>query len=130
MSAHDELKAMDEVFATAFAKKDVGTIADLYADDAIAINIGEPSLSKGKNDIRAMLEGLFSMMEFQGFEVVEEHRQIFGDVAYTLTITKTTAALPSGEKMELTIRGLDVRQKMADGSWKVVADHTSMPARG
>jgi uncharacterized protein (TIGR02246 family) len=128
MSAHEELKIMDEVFATAFAKKDVGTIANLYADDAIAINIGEPSVSKSKSEIQSVLETLFNTMEFQSFEIVEEHRKIFGDVAFTLTLTKTKVALPSGESMELTIRGLDVRQKMADGSWKVVADHTSVPA--
>jgi len=98
-----------------------------YADDVVAINMN--AVLHGKQEIRESFASLFEAMELGDFEIVEEHRHLEGSLAASLVVFKGTATLKAtGEKIPMIFRALDVRKKQPDGSWKIVLDHTSVPA--
>lgn len=124
----DQVKAVDDFFVKAMAEKNIDQMADIYADDAVAINMN--TVLHGKQEIRESFVSMFAAMDFEkDFEVVEEHRHLEGTLAASLLVFKGTAILKAtGEKIPMIFRALDVRKKQADGSWKIILDHTSVPA--
>ena len=124
----DQVKAVDDFFVKAMAEKNIDQMADIYADDAVAINMN--TVLHGKQEIRESFVSMFAAMDFEkDFEVVEEHRHLEGALAASLLVFKGTAILKAtGEKIPMIFRALDVRKKQADGSWKIILDHTSVPA--
>ena len=53
MSTRDELRAINEGFADALAKQDLGRVMEFYADDARLLFHGIPMV-KGRQDIEAL----------------------------------------------------------------------------
>ncbi len=123
----DQVKAVDDFFIKAMAEKNIDQMANIYTDDAVAINMN--TVLHGKQEIRESFASLFEAMELGAFEIVEEHRHLEGSLAASLVVFKGTATLKAtGEEIPMIFRALDVRKKQPDGSWKIVLDHTSVPA--
>jgi uncharacterized protein (TIGR02246 family) len=112
----------DKPWQEAIAAKDVERTISFWADDAVVLPPGQPSLV-GKDAIRGFVTESFKA---PGFGIRWETGQVTvaprGDFAYALAKNRTTLNGPDGKPMAFLGKSVTVWRKGADGSWKCVVD--------
>jgi len=104
------------------SSKDVEKTVSYWADDAVVISDGQPTL-KGKDAIRQMVTESFKTPGFQinwhpqSVEVSES-----GDMAYLIEHSEISFSDSTGRPVTIINRGVTIWRKQKDGSWKNVVD--------
>jgi len=112
----------DQPWQDAIAAKDVERTLSFWADDAVVLAPGRPSLV-GKDALRGFVTEAFKIPGFglrweTGTVTVAPH----GEMAYAVARTTTTLNGPDGKPIALRGKGATVWRKGADGRWKCVVD--------
>jgi len=105
------------------ATNDIEKTLSYWADDATVMSPpGQPPM-KGKEAIRAMVEG---MSKIPGFKISWEPLSVFvsqsGDMAYLIEQNQVTFNDSLGNAITEYNKDVTVWRKEADGSWKNVID--------
>lgn len=109
-------------WSKAFENKDADKFVSFYAEGASIFPPGGPKAT-GKEAIHDVIAGLMSAPGFNGSfaaDTVEVARS--GDLAYDSGTYQLTMNDAKGKPITETGKYVDVWQKQADGSWKVIAD--------
>ncbi len=119
----DKLLKRDTEWATAAtAGKDVDKIVSYWADDAVVIPQGQPTV-EGKEAIKAYVTG---SLQIPGFRIhwVSENVSFSpdGKLAYMRSASEMTVPGPTGELMTLPGRAVTVWRRESDGEWRCVVD--------
>ena len=114
--------ATDRPWQEAIAAKDVERTLSFWADDAVVLPPGQPSVV-GKDALRGFVTESFKIPGFglwweTGTITVGPH----GDVAYAMARNTTTLNGPDGKPMALRGKAVTVWRKSADGQWKCAVD--------
>jgi uncharacterized protein (TIGR02246 family) len=119
-------------YATAVRAKDVDAFMSLYADDVRNFDLWNEWSYDGKDALRGMVAEWFGSLA-AGEEVVVEwddvRAQTGDDVAALSAFLTYRAVSAAGTELRSMNNRLTwVLRKDADGSWKIVHEHTSAPA--
>lgn len=110
----DELRAREVAAAEA---GDVEALLTLRSEDFVAMPPRHPPV-RGKEDVRAFLEGMFSSVSVRE-TVTSESVVVSGDLAYDRGVFSGTATIEeSGASVPLDGKYLWVAKKVDDGSWR------------
>jgi len=126
------VKGVEAAWVEDIATKDVDKFAGYYSDDASLLMPNAPIIN-GKDNIKAALKPMLADPKFAlTFQSTRADASKGGDFVYTVGTYSMTVSRPN-DKTAATDKGkyLTVFKKLADGSWKAVADMISsdMPAR-
>jgi uncharacterized protein (TIGR02246 family) len=126
---------MDEMldaYAAAVRAKDVDAFVGLYADDVRNFDLWSEWSYDGSEALRGMVAEWFGSLgddEVVAVSFDEVRSQSGDDVAAVSAFTTFAALSPDGEEQRSMNNRLTwVLRKDADGSWKIVHEHTSAPA--
>ncbi len=126
---------MDEIldaYAAAVRAKDVDAFVGLYADDVRNFDLWSEWSYDGKEALRGMVAEWFGSLDDDEVVAVsfdDVRTQPGSDVAAVSAFTTFAAVSPDGEELRSMNNRLTwVLRKEADGSWKIVHEHTSAPA--
>ena len=104
------------------ATNDVEKTLSYWADNAILMSAGQPTLN-GKKEIRKMVEESFKT---PGFKISWEPQSVevseSGDMAYLIEKETMSMNDSSGKTITTHAKGITVWKKQSDGSWKNVVD--------
>ena len=119
-------------YAAAVRAKDVDAFVGLYADDVRTFDLWQEWTYDGKDALRAMVAEWFGSLANDEEVAVrfDDVRTVAGsEVAAVTAFTTFAAVSPDGtESRSMNNRLTWVLRKEADGSWKIVHEHTSAPA--
>lgn len=114
--------ATDKPWQEAIAAKDVERSIAFWADDAVVMPPGQPSLV-GKDAIRRFVTESFKIPGFGvRWETTAVNVSPNGGMAYAFAKTTTTIAGPDGKLLALPAKSVTVWRKGPDGAWKCVVD--------
>jgi len=126
------MEEMLEAYAAAVGAKDVDAFVDLYADDVRTFDLWRVWAYDGKPEFREMVREWFGSLpedEVVEVEFDEIRAQSGDDVGGVSAYTTFQAVSPDGKELRSMNNRLTwVLRKDADGSWKIVHEHTSAPA--
>ena len=109
-------------WSRAAAGGNLDAILAYWADDAVVIQPGEPTL-RGKAQIRAYLERSLKAPGFRiAWEPVEGAVSADGTMGYLVENTVASVTGPDGKPVTQRYRGVTVWRKQPDGSWKAAED--------
>lgn len=123
-TASEEKKLMDlsREWSSAAATGDTAKILSYWADDAVVMSPGEPTL-RGKDAIREMVVG---SSKIPGFSISWEPLSVFvsesGDLAYMIEQNQITVNDSLGNPITEKNKAVTIWKKQADGTWKNVVD--------
>jgi uncharacterized protein (TIGR02246 family) len=107
------------------ATRDVEKTLSYWADDAVVMSAGQPTL-KGKKEIRKMVEESFKTPGFKiSWEPQSAEVSPNGDLAYLLEDETMSMNDSLGKTVTLHNKGVTIWKKQSDGSWKNVIDVTT-----
>jgi uncharacterized protein (TIGR02246 family) len=123
---------MLDAYAAAVRAKDVDAFVGLYADDVRTFDLWQEWTYDGKDALRGMVAEWFGSLaddEVVAVRFDDIRTQPGSDVAAVSAFTTFAAVSPDGtESRSMNNRLTWVLHKEADGSWKIVHEHTSAPA--
>lgn len=126
------MEEMLTAYAAAVHAKDVDALVDLYADDVRTFDLWQEWTYDGKGALRAMVAEWFGSLDADEQVAVrfdDVRTQAGADVAAVSAFTTFAAVSPDGtESRSMNNRLTWVLRQEADGSWKIVHEHTSAPA--
>lgn len=114
----DEIQALNTAWANAANARDVATIMDLYAEDAISMPDGAPAL-EGKAAIQKDMEADFASSKIRK-TVTYETVEVFGD-ENRVTETGTVIAKDATGKVAFTEKYIQIWEKRK-GRWQVIRE--------
>ncbi|HLF63879.1 MAG TPA: SgcJ/EcaC family oxidoreductase [Saprospiraceae bacterium] len=119
----EKLMNLSREWSEVAATNDIEKTLSYWADDATVMSPpGQPPM-KGKEAIRAMVEG---MSKIPGFKISWEPLSVFvsqsGDMAYLIEQNQVTFNDSLGNAITEYNKDVTVWRKEADGSWKNVID--------
>ena len=118
MQANSDLSKQWDAAAEA---GDIEGMLDTYTEDAILMMPDVPAL-RGKEAIRSAFEDFFEQVSLESESLVEEVR-LAGDWAYVRgTFTSIETPTGGGEPSQIDGHWIDIRERQADGSWRVSAN--------
>ena len=101
---------------------DVEKTVSYWADDALVISAGHPTL-KGKAAIRQMVEESYKM---PGFRISWQPKSVevseSGDMAYIVENAQISFTDSTGKPITLKNKAVSIWRKQPDGSWKNAVD--------
>ena len=116
------IRETDTAFSKAASAKDLEKCMSFYADNALLLDSGAP-ISRGKTAIRGAFTKMFAIPGFAlSWEVTKVEAARSGDLGYSLGTYVMTAKDAGGKAITTKGKYVTVWRKMADGSWKAVAD--------
>ena len=122
------IRRTDADWLTAAASHDVNRALPFWADDAIILVPGAPTIV-GKEAIRKYVTESFAT---PGFSITWKTEKVeisqSGDLAYSTGTNRVSLNGPDGESLTEEGRGVTVWKKQTDGSWRCVLDVTSPAA--
>jgi len=125
-----EIRALEDRFATAFRAKDVDAIMKGYAPGAelFVFDVTPPRQRIGFDDYKKDWQAFFSA--FPGavdkFEVQDLSIVTDGKLAYSHSIQPAIVTAKDGSKFSLTVRVTDCYRKV-NGQWLITQEHVSIP---
>lgn len=125
------MEQMLDAYAAAVRAKDVDAFVALYADDLRNFDLWERWSYDDRDAWRAMVQEWFGSLgdDTVVVEFDEVRTQTADDVAALSAFTTYRALSPEGEELRSMNNRLTwVLRKDADGTWKIVHEHTSAPA--
>ena len=118
----DNLMQISREWSKSAATDSVEKTLGYWADDAVIMSPGQPSL-KGKKAIRQMVE---STSKIPGFKISWEPLSVSvsesGDLAYMIEKNQITVNDSSGNPINEYNKVVTIWRKEADGSWKNIVD--------
>lgn len=121
------LKAVDDHFMDALAKKDVNGMMECYWNSPDALLIPPDTLDvKGWDNIKAYWTRFVGAVELKDAQLVDTHYEAVDSLGYATGTVTGMMTPPGGQSMQVTIRYSEVFGKR-DGKWVYLVDHTSMP---
>ena len=118
----EKIVQLSKEWSEAASKNDVEKTVSYWADDAIFISAGQPTLN-GKDAIRKMVEESFKM---PGFKISWQPQNVVvsenGDMAYMIEDSQMTFSDSTGKSTTLNNKAVSIWRKQSDGSWKNVVD--------
>ena len=126
------MEEMLEAYAAAVRAKDVDAFVGLYADDVRTFDLWERWSYDDRDALHAMVTEWFGSLPDDevvdvGFD--EVRAQAGEDLRSVSAFTTFRALSPDGEELRSMNNRLTwVLRKEADGSWRIVHEHTSAPA--
>ena len=118
----EAILATDRPWQDAIAAKDLDRTLSFWADDAVVMPPGQPSLA-GKDAIRGFVAQAFKVPGFGlRWETTSVNVAPHGDLAYALAKTTTTVSGPDGKPLSLQGKAATVWRKGTDGRWRCVVD--------
>jgi uncharacterized protein (TIGR02246 family) len=116
--------------ALASAGKDPQAVAAYWADDAVLIQDGVPTI-RGRDEARKFVEAAFKMPGFKiEWEPIEAHVSTSGDMGYLIERSRVTEPGPDGKPVTNEARGVTVWRKDAKGEWRNVVDMSNAEVMG
>ncbi len=130
-SEGEKLMQLSRDWSKAASTGNIDTTLSYWADDAVVIGPGQPSLT-GKQAIREMLEGT---SKIPGFQISWEPKSVTvsksGDMAYMIEENQITMNDSLGVPFTEYNKGVTVWRKEKNGTWKNVVDiWNAKPSRG
>jgi uncharacterized protein (TIGR02246 family) len=126
------MEQMLKAYAAAVRAKEVDAFMDLYADDVRNFDLWSEWSYDGKDELRRMVADWFGSLgddEEVAVEWDDVRTQPGEDVAALSAFLTYSAVSPAGEKLRSMNNRLTwVLRKDADGTWRIVHEHTSAPA--
>ena len=123
---------MLEAYAAAVRAKDVDAFVGLYADDVRNFDLWSEWSYDGKEALRGMVAEWFGSLDDDEVVAVsfdDVRTQPGPDVAAVSAFTTFAAVSPDGAELRSMNNRLTwVLRRDADGSWRIVHEHTSAPA--
>ena len=121
----EEAKLMDisrQWSALAAEGKDAGRVAGYWADDAVLMQDGMPTM-RGRDEARKFVEGAFKMPGFKiSWEPIEAHVSSSGDMGYIIERSRVTEPGAGGKPQTHEMRAVTVWRKDANGDWRNAVD--------
>jgi len=112
------INRINELWNAADAVGDVDAILALVTDDFIRMEPNRPAIV-GKEAFRENVQSFFDGYTMDGKTVSEEIR-FAGDWAYVRCSWSGTAIPKAGgDPIHVTFKWMDIRERQADGSWKI-----------
>ena len=109
-----------------FTTGDLGKIMDQYADNAVMIDASKPDPSADRKVATDSARGFVSMKPAD-YHVVGRHIQLIGPDAFVSSGIEQFTVAAGTARPTVSARFTDVFQRQADGKWKIVNEHVSMP---
>ncbi|HEX9769031.1 MAG TPA: SgcJ/EcaC family oxidoreductase [Kiloniellales bacterium] len=121
---HDEIEALLARLLKAHAERDATAIVDAYAPDAVVFDLAPPLVRHGLNrdEIAAWLASWDGPIVIEARDV---GLTIEGDLAFSTALNRMRGR-QGGEDVDLWFRST-LCLKKADGRWRIVHDHASVP---
>lgn len=117
-----KLMQLSREWSKSASTDDVDKTVSYWADDAIFIASGQPTLT-GKQDIRGMVEGMSKVPGFSiSWEPVSVSVSESGDMAYLIEKNSTTMKDSTGNLITIPGRAVSIWKKDKNGDWKNVVD--------
>jgi uncharacterized protein (TIGR02246 family) len=125
-----EIRALEDRFATAFRAKDVDAImkgyapgAELFVFDVVPPRqyVGFDNYKKDWQDFFSAFPGAVDKFEVQDLSIVTD-----GKLAYSHSIQPAILTAKDGSKFSLTVRVTDCYRKV-NGQWLITQEHLSVP---
>jgi ketosteroid isomerase-like protein len=109
-----------------FTTGDINKIMDQYANGGVMIDAATPDPSADRKVQTGWARNFMSMAP-ANYEVVGRHIQLIdGDAFISSGIERFTVAAGAA-RPTVSARFTDVFQRQADGRWKIIHEHVSMP---
>ena len=124
-SIEADIAAINELwnqYGIATTSGDLELYVSLWDDSGISMGPDAPP-TIGIEQIRASMEGFFSVLNLEGIPIVVEEVEIAGDWAFTRVAFRISVT-PKGEPEASPRSGkaLSILKRQADGSWKLYID--------
>ena len=118
----EKVMQLSKEWSKAASTGDVTKTISYWADDAILMSGGQPTLN-GKKEIKKMVEESFKIPGFKiswdpQTAVVSES----GDMAYLIENSQITLSDSTGKSIVENSKAVSIWRKQTDGSWKNVVD--------
>ena len=117
-----DIQAMNrigELWVEADAAGDVDAHLALITDDYIRMEQDRPAIV-GKNAFRELLQPFLDKYRYQDGKIITEEIRLAGDWAYVRgSWSGTILSKGGGDPVHVIVKWLDIRERQADGSWKI-----------
>jgi len=109
-----------------FTGGDLGKIMEQYADNAVMIDASKPDPSADRK-VATDSARTFVSMKPADYHVIGRHIQLLGPDAFVSSGVEQFTVAAGAARPTVSARFNDVFQRQADGKWKIVNEHVSMP---
>lgn len=122
-----EIKRLIEGYVEAFRTKDIDGIMSMYAPEVVTFDVVPPLQYVGADAMRKRWEEAFSSLPGPiGYEMADLSITVGEDMAFTHSFNRTSATLPTGQKIGVWVRWTGCFRKIG-GKWLLVHDQISVP---
>jgi ketosteroid isomerase-like protein len=121
-----DVNAIMEIEKTLAEFHPMSKLIDYYADDAIALDVYDPGIYRGKDEIyRGFEEGVQHIEDFKG-DIADINILTNGTFAGAALQVRFQVTLKGGQELNIQLRQLDAFKKI-NGKWQIVQQHISFP---
>lgn len=109
-----------QIFTDALNAKDLETLVDIYADDAVMIAPGN-NIIRGKDDIRAFFVDVLKVVDSITLDTV--FRVNYKDTVVFRSNYTVIYKTEDGNTVSQSASGIEVERLQPDGTWLFIVDH-------
>ncbi len=122
-----EIKRVIEGYVEALRAKDIDGVMSMYAPEIVTFDVVPPLQYVGADAMRKRWEEVFSSLPGPvGYEIADLSITVGEDMAFTHSFNRTSATLPTGQKIGTWVRSTACWRKIG-GQWLIVHDQISVP---
>ena len=122
-----EIKRVIEGYVEALRAKDIDGVMSMYAPEIVTFDVVSPLQYVGADAMRKRWEEVFSSLPGPfGYEIADLSITVGEDMAFTHSFNRTSATLPTGQKIGTWVRSTACWRKIG-GQWLIVHDQISVP---
>ncbi len=122
-----EIKRVIEGYVEALRAKDIDGVMSMYAPEIVTFDVVPPLQYVGADAMRKRWEEVFSLLPGPfGYEIADLSITVGEDMAFTHSFNRTSATLPTGQKIGTWVRSTACWRKIG-GQWLIVHDQISVP---
>ena len=122
-----EIKRVIEGYVEAHRAKDLDGVMSMYAPEIVTFDVVPPLQYVGADAMRKRWEEVFSSLPGPvGYEIADLSITVGEDMAFTHSFNRTSATLPTGQKIGTWVRSTACWRKIG-GQWLIVHDQISVP---
>ena len=132
VSSENEAKGIDEFmqqFVYAYENRDLNTLMDFYASNAVIIGTGNDEIIKGKNEIREGFKKEFLQSSNATVEINRIALDVTSKYAFISYILNVNVVIPNQQPFQSKLRFSAVLVKH-NQRWAILQSHLSAPLAG